>query len=144
MQLVLLSPGEKELSPYNYLTDSGNIIVVRGITDTDLVALYTQAHASIMVSLYEGFGLPILESLACGTQVLCAYNSCFPEVGGNIIKYFDELTDACVAKTMLEFDSIPKDQMFDIDLLEKHLARFTWDNCARQYIKVYEGLLNDR
>ena len=141
MQLVLLSPGEKELEPYDSLIDCGNIIVVRDISDTDLTALYTHAHASIMVSLYEGFGLPILESLACRTQVLCANNSCFPEVGGDIIKYFDELTDSCVAKTMLEFASIPKEQMLDIDLLEKHLAKFTWDNCARQYFKIYERLL---
>ena len=53
------------------------------IADSDLPALYSAAEFFAYPSLYEGFGLPIIESLACGTPVLTADNSCLPEAGGD-------------------------------------------------------------
>lgn len=55
----------------------------------DLPALYTQSLALIYPSIYEGFGLPVLEAMACGAAVICSNRSSLPEVGGNAALYFD-------------------------------------------------------
>ena len=58
------------------------------VGDDLLPALYSAAKLSVYPSLYEGFGLPVLESMACGCPVLCSDSSCLPEVGGDAASYF--------------------------------------------------------
>ncbi|MBK7895298.1 MAG: glycosyltransferase [Anaerolineaceae bacterium] len=59
------------------------------IEDADLPALYSGAALFVFPSLAEGFGLPVLEAMACGTAVACSNQSSLPEVGGNAVAYFD-------------------------------------------------------
>ncbi len=58
------------------------------VDDSDLPALYSAAKVLIMPSSYEGFGLPVLEAMACGCPVLCSWSSSLPEVGGDAVRYF--------------------------------------------------------
>src|SRR5262249_47738061 len=60
-----------------------------GISDDQLPAIYRQSTAAIAPSLYEGFGLTILEAMACGAPVAAARNGAYDEVGGNAAIYFD-------------------------------------------------------
>ena len=59
------------------------------VDDLELMYLYTKAHFSIYPSLYEGFGIPILESLLCGTPVIASRTSSMPEVGRGLTKLVD-------------------------------------------------------
>jgi glycosyltransferase involved in cell wall biosynthesis len=66
----------------------GRVVYLGRVRDELLPALYSAARFSVYPSLYEGFGLPVLESMACGCPVLCSDSSCLPEVGGTAASYF--------------------------------------------------------
>jgi len=66
----------------------GRIRYLGRVEDSDLPALYSASKLMVYPSLYEGFGLPVLEAMACGCPVLCSWSSSLPEVGGNAARYF--------------------------------------------------------
>ena len=141
-QLVLLSPSTKDIDDYKDLIDSNQLIIVRGIDDSMLISLYRNAVASIVVSLYEGFGFPVLESLGCHTQVICARNSSLTEVGGNVVDYLEDLSVESLASKLSSYDFIDKQYRIDKNKVERHLSKFTWDKCAKEYVKFWAQLLN--
>lgn len=109
------------------------------VPEEDLIALYNLAEVYVFPSLYEGFGLPILEAMQCGTPVCASNSSSLPEVAGegNAL-FFDpnEETDiaAKIAK-LLEDESLRK------DLIERGLQRvkdFSWKKMAQEILKIYE------
>jgi glycosyltransferase involved in cell wall biosynthesis len=140
---VLLNPQVNEVDHYQDLVASGRVIIVRGIDDKMLVKLYSQAKASIVVSLYEGFGFPVLESLACHTQVICARNSSLVEAGGEVVDYLQDLTTNSLSDRLLGYDNLDKTQTIDINRVEGHLEKFTWLNCAKQYVAFWNRILNE-
>lgn len=142
-QLVLLSPPEEDIRKYQNLIAYGKVIVVKGIDDVTLVRLYSQAKATIVASLYEGFGLPVLESLACDTQVICAHNSSLIEAGGSVVDYLDDLTPECLTHKLLQYDNIQKSYTFNKMNLEDHLSHYTWRKCAESYIDFWHNKLQD-
>jgi glycosyltransferase involved in cell wall biosynthesis len=141
-QLVILNPEEEHLSSVKDLISEGKIIVLHKISDRELAILYTSAHCSLMFSSYEGFGLPVLESLACGAQVICARNSSLVEAGGEIVDYVDDMDASVIAGRMLRYDSITKVNILDESTIENHLQSFSWERCARKYIEFYNMLFN--
>ncbi len=76
----------KENSPYG---EKNNIIVLNYLSDRILIGFIKNAYALVYPSLYEGFGLPVLESMALGTPVICSHNSSLPEVGQEAVLYID-------------------------------------------------------
>lgn len=145
-QLVILNPEEEHLSSVSDLISEGKIIVLHKISDRELAILYTSAHCSLILSSYEGFGLPVLESLACGTQVLCARNSSLVEAGGDVVDYIDDMDESVIARKLLEYDESVKEAILDPIILEKHLNKFSWEVCSRKYIEFYKtqlGVEND-
>ena len=112
------------------------------VSDQDLPALYSGARALLAVSLYEGFGLPVLEAMACGTPVITSNLSSLPEVAGDsgvLVNPLDidAITDSVVA---LLADSDLREQNIAEGL--EHVKRFSWANAARQLKSVYDGLLS--
>lgn len=88
----------KAFSNYNVLEEKeknlkiDNRVIHTGIvSQEELVYLYNLADLFVFPSLYEGFGLPILEALACGTPVICSNTSSMPEVGGDVVTYIDPM-----------------------------------------------------
>lgn len=140
-QLALLGPKQTELDPYSGLLANGDIIPCRGVSDSMLNVLYTQAHATILISLAEGFGFPILESLACGTQVICSDRSCMPEVGGDVVDYIRDINPDSLADMLMRYENTPKQDTLNSDAVEGHLAQFTWRRCAERYVSIYAKLL---
>ena len=110
------------------------------VADSDLPPLYAGAVATVYPSLYEGFGLPVLESLACGTPVVCSDTAALTEVGGDACLYIppaDETGFVTALQRLLD------DAALRATLREKGLeraARFTWQETARATVAVYEGV----
>jgi glycosyltransferase involved in cell wall biosynthesis len=103
----------------------------------DLSAVYSLATTLAYPSLYEGFGLPVLEAMACGTPVLTSNVSSLPEVAGDAATLVDPLDVSSIASGlhgMLESPSLRA------ELAGRGRARaasFSWDRCARQTLEVY-------
>jgi glycosyltransferase involved in cell wall biosynthesis len=105
------------------------------VTADELVDLYRAAACLVFPSLYEGFGLPPLEAMACGCPVACSNATSLPEVCGDAAEYFDPLSTEDMAAAI--------DRALEGRLVERGVARaagFTWDACARAHDMVYRDL----
>ena len=98
----------------------------------DLPTLYTQSIALIYPSLYEGFGLPVVEAMSCGTPVITGNNSSLPEAGGLAALYFDATNDDALAAQMkIIYDD--KNLRNRLSLLAiEHVKKFDWDAFATE------------
>ncbi len=114
------------------------------IPDEDLPALYTLAAATVYPSLYEGFGFPPLESLACGTPTLVANTSSLPEVVGDLGVLVDP---GDVASLVRGLERVLHDPHVR-GLAQQHgpaqAARFTWERAGRQLRDVYQAVVVGR
>lgn len=102
----------------------------------ELPYLYSQAEAFIYPSFYEGFGLPVLEAMACGTACLISNQSSLPEVGGDAALYFDP--DSTQDLKDLMQDVMDQDELKKT-LKEKSLKqaqKFSWENFAQQLLLI--------
>lgn len=110
--------------------ESERIIRLGYVTDAQLRALYSQAVGFIFPSIYEGFGLPPLEAMACGCPVLSSNRASLPEVCGNAALYFDPMDVKGIGRQITQFmnDSTLRDS-----LKEKGFVRakqYTWEKAA--------------
>ena len=110
------------------------------VDDADLPALYRNAALFVLPSLYEGFGLPVLEAMACGTPVVCSDASSLPEVVGDAALMADPFDVDGLAAAMARVLQEP-------DLREgmgarglEQAKRFTWERVARQLLDVLDAL----
>ena len=112
--------------------------------DDDLVLLYNLASLFVFPSRYEGFGLPLLEAMACSTPVVAANNSSIPEIVGDAAL----LTDAEDATAMGELmANVLTDEYLLENLSEKGIRRsewFTWKDCAIKTLDVYRDVVSAR
>jgi glycosyltransferase involved in cell wall biosynthesis len=106
------------------------------VPDDELIALYTGAAAIVFVSTSEGFGMPILEGLACGTPVVTSNLSAMPEVAGDAAILADPFDVASIARAMLE--ALSADAAIRAHG-RAHAARFTWAATAKATATVYEA-----
>ena len=81
-------------------------------------------------SLYEGFGMPVLEAMIVGAPVLAARRAAMQEVGGDAIEYFDPQDPADIAKCIGKFLSSPEIRKKNIEAGFKRARLFSWDDCA--------------
>ena len=115
-------------------------IVVDARDDRTLVALYRAATIVAAPSLYEGFGLPVLEGMACGAPVLAARAGSLPEVGGDAARYVDEPDSVHAWRTALL--ALAGDAELRAELALRgpvHAARFSWDRCADETLEVVKS-----
>ena len=114
------------------------------VPDADLPALYNAAGVFVFPSLHEGFGLPALESLACGTPVVASGRSSLPEVVGEAALLIDpEDPDAIAAAIGRVLDEPTLDVLLRQAGLER-AAEFTWEKCAEATVAVYRDVLHER
>lgn len=107
------------------------------VEETDLPALYGGADVFVFPSLYEGFGLPVIEAMACGVPVACSHTSSLPEVGGDAACYFDPEDVEDVAETLAGLLRDPA-RRSELSLQgRRRAARFSWSSTARQTLNVY-------
>lgn len=119
---------------YTRIKESRNLRVLGRVNTSDLISLYSGANALIYTSLYEGFGLPILEAFACGTPVVTSNVSSMPEVAGNAAVLVDPYDINSISEGIKKALSGPK------GLIEKGYARvkdFSWEKTAKMTLDVY-------
>lgn len=128
----------------NNVKEDKNIILPGFVETADLVALYNLATFFIMPSLYEGFGLPILESMACGCPVITAKEGSIPEVARGAVFYTDAYDSDKIAKDMIEVfaNSNLQNKLSDKGLTQSN--KFSWKKTAELTVKVYEKVLENR
>lgn len=106
------------------------------VDDTDLPALLSGALAFVFPSLYEGFGMPVLEAMACGTPVLTSTTSSLPEVAGAAALLVDPRDTPAIAAAL---DRLATDAALRAELRARGLeraAQFTWERCAQETLRV--------
>jgi glycosyltransferase involved in cell wall biosynthesis len=110
------------------------------VPTADLPLLYNAATVVVTPSVYEGFGLPVLEAMACGIPVVSSSSSSLPEIGGDAAVYFDPYDVEAMASAIR---AVWTDAELRADLQERGLvqaARFSWDRAARETLGVYQRL----
>ncbi len=120
----------------------GRTIVSEGsLPRTELAALYGRAGVFVYPSLYEGFGMPVLEAMACGTPVVTSNISALPETAGDAALLVDPLDDFALAEAITR---IVEDSVLSEDLSRRGRKRaqaLTWSETARRTWAVYEEAL---
>ncbi len=123
---------------------SSKIIRPGNLVKEDLIAFYNLATVYIQPSIYEGFGLPVLEAFACGTPVISTDTGSLPEVGGDVSIYFN-------SNNLLQFVRIVEDLLLSKSLQNKlsklalkRALNFSWDKVVKQTKEVYSYAVKNK
>jgi glycosyltransferase involved in cell wall biosynthesis len=148
LQSTLVIAGKaqwRESEIFQSVRDRGleDAVILPGyVDDADLPALYSAATVFVYPSLYEGFGLPPLEAMACGTPVISSNAASLPEVVSDAALTIDPTDIDALAQALVEVLSSPERQE---DLRQRGLrrvAQFSWDRCAAETLSVYREVLS--
>jgi glycosyltransferase involved in cell wall biosynthesis len=119
-----------------------DVILTGYVADEDLPALYRAARAFVYPSLFEGFGLPPLEAMACGTPVVTSDVTSLPEVTGDAALLIDPNDERALANAMIE---IVNNDALRAELRERGIAqakKFTWRDAAEKTLSLYQKVYN--
>ena len=119
---------------------SERVRVVGYVDEPDLVALYSGAQFSVYASLFEGFGLPIIESMACGTPVITSNTSCMPEISGGAALLVEPTDTQEIMQAIVELSN---NQQLRLELKRKGIVnseKFCWKNAASQMQDIYRSV----
>lgn len=120
------------------------VIFLDFISDENLPQLYENAQCFVLPSLYEGFGLPILEAMKYGCPVLTSNISSLPEVGGEAALYFDPYNVNDMAE---KIDRVLSDSNLRKDMIEKgkkQVKKFSWEKSAEKVLAVLEDVVKNK
>jgi glycosyltransferase involved in cell wall biosynthesis len=119
---------------------SDRVILTGYVPDADLSGLLSGALAFVLPSLYEGFGLPVLEAMACGTPVICSNTSSLPEVAGDAALFVDPLDSQKLAEALHQIVSDEGLRRAIVERGFEQVQRFSWHRCAQETLQVLEAL----
>ena len=124
------------------LSAKDRIIFLDYVPTEDLPGLYSMAQSLVFASLYEGFGLPVLEAMACGCPVITSRTTSIPEVGGDSVSYIDPYNVDDIAQGMYQI--LTKVELRE-SLRQKGIKRsqlFSWDKTAKDILDIFSNCLN--
>ncbi|NAS32699.1 glycosyltransferase [Flavobacteriaceae bacterium R38] len=148
-KLVLIGINQTKLhsilSELNLLNELENKIVLTGyVADEDLPVIFNMAQIFLFPSLREGFGIPIIEAMACGTPVITSKTSSMPEVAGDAALLVDpyKTEDIYNGITKITSDTHLKNELINKGL--EHYKLFSWKNTAHDVLALYKQLYNEQ
>ena len=115
----------------------GRVILPGALSDSEIAMLIRSATLVVIPTLYEGFCLPLVESMACGAPTIASSASCLPEVSGHLLRYFDPFAVEDMAGCM---ERVLEDSALRQELSRKGKERaeiFGWAQCARETLNVF-------
>ena len=122
----------------------GDAVKVLGwVPDEDLPAILAAAALGVQPSLYEGFGLPILEQMASGQVVAASSAGPHPEVGGEAAAYFDPMNVVEMTAVLHRLLTDKEEYQHRQQLGLAHVQTFSWARAARETIAIYDSLLRN-
>jgi glycosyltransferase involved in cell wall biosynthesis len=112
------------------------VVLTGYVPDTDLAPLLSGARVFLFPSLYEGFGFPVLEAMACGTPVICSSVSSLPEVAGDAALQVDpgDVEGLAAAMVRILHDDVLSRTLVDRGF--RQIRRFSWRRCAQEVMQV--------
>ena len=134
---------QEMLAEVNRQGVSDRVHFIGFVDDADLPALYSAADLFVFPSLYEGFGLPLLEAMGCGTAVLTSNSASLPEVAGTAARQLDPQDQAAWTEQMqaLLTDENALNQLVAAGFLQAR--HFSWQSSARKLLKIYRQLIQN-
>lgn len=131
VEKLLISMGLESCSP--------NIVYTGYVPSDDLPALYNGAFAFLFPSLLEGFGIPVLEAMACGTPVITSNCSSLPEVAGKDALLINPFCPNDIADALIKLESDAELYHKQVNYGLQHAMLFSWKNTAKGYLNVYNA-----
>jgi glycosyltransferase involved in cell wall biosynthesis len=135
---IAMQENDAVLEEINRLGLQNDVVILGYLPHAELPYLYNLARLMVFPSLYEGFGIPLVEAMACGCPVACSNTTSIPEVVGDAAVTFDPGSAEEMAEKIW---AIWNDDVLLCDLKTKGLGRagqFSWENMARQTVQVYK------
>jgi len=114
------------------------------VPDQDLASFYKQALCYVLPSLYEGFGLPVLEAMAYDCPVITSNISSLPEAGGDAALYVDPKNVDDIAEKILMLVENPSLRRELIEKGKKQIKKFSWEKCAKETLEVLTAVGNSK
>ena len=141
-KLVIAGGGEFDRNEKTLLTECGilsSVIKFRRITNSELNFLYNYCIGFIYPSLYEGFGLPVLEAMRAGAPVICSNSSSIPEVAGEAAIFIDPFDVFGLEKALFGLldNSTRKDL---INMSYKQAEKYSWGKAYKETLEVHNSL----
>jgi glycosyltransferase involved in cell wall biosynthesis len=137
------NPWNKEQVAFNKISQTDKNIIKLGFLPTeDLVQLYNIATVFVMPSLYEGFGLPVVEAMQCGCPVVTTKNGSLQEVAGDAALYIDGQNVLSIAEGIKK---VFTDKKLRSDISDKSIVqarKFSWEKTAKETVDVYKQIFN--
>lgn len=118
------------------IANTKNIKILGYISESEKIALLKQCHAFVFPSIFEGFGLPVLEAMAAGCLVLCAETSSLPEVGGGAVWYFNTNNVMTLLELMLKTTTAESEVIKTKNLAIERAKLFSWTMTAEKTLLV--------
>ncbi len=141
--VIVGQPGWKYQSIFETierLKIQSHVMLLGYVAQKDLSALYQQASVFVFPSLYEGFGLPVIEAMACGTPVLVSNRGSLPEITGGYARQVDPLDIHSISKGL--FDLLKTPDQKNIHAAQHWVKQFNWGKTASETLTTYEEVLN--
>jgi glycosyltransferase involved in cell wall biosynthesis len=133
---------EKDLEAFIHdLGLTGNVRLLGYVSDEDLTWLYSKCFSFVYPSLYEGFGLPVLEAMGLGAAVIASSATSLPEVAGEAAHYVNPFDELDIAEA---FERLDNDVDYRTELKRKAIAqakKFSWEKSAAEVIDIYHQVM---
>ncbi len=113
-----------------------SVIFTGYIPDEDVIELYKNAFCFVFPSLYEGFGIPLLEAMSYNCPVISSFAASLAEVGGDACMYFDPKTDRDLIDDLLSLKDNPKLRNELIEKGQERIKNFSWQKCAEETLEA--------
>jgi glycosyltransferase involved in cell wall biosynthesis len=111
------------------------------VDSEDLAALFRHTHAFVMPSLYEGFGLPLVEAMSCGCPVIVSDCGSLPEIAGAGAQCFDPFDIKGMANALCTLLRSPEELQQKRSNALRRATDFSWDKAAQETISVYHHVI---